>query len=128
MTTQVINVDVLGDTTIEPAETFTVTLSDPFGATIGRATATGTIIDDDDKKTVPTVPSASISDASVSEGASGGATTILSFTVKLSQASTSTVTLNYATSDGSATAGQDYKANSGTVTFTPGGMVEQVIK
>ncbi len=125
VTTQVIDVDVLGDTTIEPAETFTVTLSDPFGATIGRATATGTIVDDDDP-TVPTVPSASISNASVSEGASG-ATTVLSFTVKLSQASTSTVTLNYATSDGSATAGQDYKANSGTVTFTPG-VVEQVIK
>jgi hypothetical protein len=38
---------VTGDTVLKPNETFTVTLSDPSGATITTATATGTILNDD---------------------------------------------------------------------------------
>jgi secreted PhoX family phosphatase len=40
--------------------------------------------------------------------------------VTLSEASTNTVTVNYATSNGTAMAGVDYTAQSGTVTFAPG--------
>ncbi len=123
VTTQVINVDVFGDTKVEPAETFTVTLSDAFNAKIGRVTATGTIADDDDA-TVPQLPTVSIAGGTVSEGNSG--TKTLPFTVTLSKASTSTITLTYTTTNGSATAGQDYKASTGTVTFAPGS-VSQVI-
>ena len=47
VTSQTINVKVTGDTTVEPDETFTVALSSPTGATISRATATGTITNDD---------------------------------------------------------------------------------
>ena len=43
VTSQKINVPILADTTVETAETFTVTLSKPTGATITTATATGTI-------------------------------------------------------------------------------------
>jgi hypothetical protein len=46
-TTKVITVNVTGDTVLEPDETFTLTLSDPSGATITTATATGTIRNDD---------------------------------------------------------------------------------
>ncbi|QIR79523.1 hypothetical protein FA592_11935 [Sulfurospirillum diekertiae] len=46
-TTQTISVPILGDTVIEPDETFTVTLSNASGATISRTTATGTILNDD---------------------------------------------------------------------------------
>ncbi len=46
-TTGQISVPVIGDTTVEPDETFTVTLSSPTGATISRSTATGTITNDD---------------------------------------------------------------------------------
>ncbi|WP_200988936.1 Calx-beta domain-containing protein [Anabaenopsis elenkinii] len=46
-TSQVITVNVQGDTEVEPDETFTVTLSNPSNATITTATATGTILDDD---------------------------------------------------------------------------------
>jgi hypothetical protein len=46
-TTGAIVVPVVGDTTVEPDETFTVTLSSPSGATLGDAQATGTISDDD---------------------------------------------------------------------------------
>ena len=46
-TTKTIIVDVLGDTTVEPDEGFTVTLSNPTNATITTATAVGTITNDD---------------------------------------------------------------------------------
>ena len=46
-TTRDITVNVSGDTDVEPDETFTVTLSSPVNATIGTATATGTIQNDD---------------------------------------------------------------------------------
>lgn len=42
-----IDIEVVGDSEIEADETFTVTLSSPVNATIGQATATGTIRDDD---------------------------------------------------------------------------------
>ena len=42
-----IKVDVVGDLEIEPDETFTVSLKGPAGATLARATATGTITNDD---------------------------------------------------------------------------------
>ncbi|WP_223212347.1 Calx-beta domain-containing protein [Microcystis aeruginosa] len=43
-----------------------------------------------------------------------------SYTVTLSQASNQTVSVNYATSNGTATAGADYTATTGTLTFAPG--------
>ncbi len=42
------------------------------------------------------------------------------FTITLSQASTGSITVKYATADGTATAGSDYNAASGTLTFAPG--------
>src|SRR5262249_49262058 len=64
-------------------------------------------------------PSISINDVSVTEGNSG--TTSATFTVSLSAASTQTVSVQYATADGSATvAGGDYQPASGTLTFKPG--------
>ncbi|WP_434222507.1 Calx-beta domain-containing protein [Limnospira platensis CENA597] len=46
-TRQVINVPVFGDTKVEPDETFTVNLSNPQNAELGRRRATGTILNDD---------------------------------------------------------------------------------
>jgi hypothetical protein len=66
----------------------------------------------------PALPTLSINNFSANEGNSG--TTSFVFTVTLSAASASTVTASFATSDGTATAGSDYVANSGVVTFTPG--------
>ena len=45
--TKSVNVGILGDTTVEPDETFTVTLTNPTGATLTRTIATGTIINGD---------------------------------------------------------------------------------
>ena len=46
-TTKTITVNVLGDTSVEPNEGFTVTLSNPTNGSITTATATGTITNDD---------------------------------------------------------------------------------
>src|SRR5262249_25631112 len=55
---------------------------------------------------------------SVTEGNAGTTTAV--FTVSLSAAYTQPVTVRYATADGSATAGVDYQAAFGTLTFAPG--------
>ncbi len=54
----------------------------------------------------------------MTEGNSG--TTNASFTVSLSQAATSIVTVDYATANGTAIAGSDYVSSLGTITFNPG--------
>jgi hypothetical protein len=59
-----------------------------------------------------------INDASVTEGNTG--TIAATFTVTLSAASTQTITVTYATANGTATAGSDYQAATGTLTFAPG--------
>ena len=58
-----ITVPVTGDTASEPDETFTVTLSAPTDATLGDATAQGTIDNDDEPP-----PTISIADSSLTEG------------------------------------------------------------
>ena len=110
-TEQTVTVQVLGDTRPEADETFTVTLSSPVNAKLARAEATGTIVNDD------TVV-ASVVDAWAEEGDSGAAD--LDFTVTLSQASNIEVTVSYATADGTASAGKDYRAASGELRFAPG--------
>ncbi|MEY3896295.1 MAG: hypothetical protein RLZZ214_1815, partial [Verrucomicrobiota bacterium] len=50
-------------------------------------------------------------------GTSGPTAQTISFNVSLSQAAASTVTVNWTTANGTATAGSDYTAGSGTVTF-----------
>jgi hypothetical protein len=64
------------------------------------------------------LPALSINSITAPEGNSG--TTPFVFTVTLSAPSALTVTVNFATADATATAGSDYMATSGTLTFTPG--------
>ena len=111
-TTKTITVVINGDTLNETNETFLVNLSNPVNATIADGQGLGTIINDD------ALPSLSINDVTVIEGNTG--TTNAVFTVTLSPASPGTVTVNFTTANGSATAGSDYLANSGTLTFNPG--------
>ena len=110
---RLIEVVVRDDRLDEAAEEFTVTLSNPVHAVLAgggdRATATGTIEDDDE------APKLTIADGSGSEGDAS-----LTFTVALDQASGRLVTVRYATADGTAIAGTDYTAASGTLTFGGG--------
>ncbi len=64
------------------------------------------------------LPSLSVSDASVNQPASGTANLV--FAVNLTPASTSAVTVNYATANGTAAAGTHYTATSGTLAFAAG--------
>ncbi len=64
------------------------------------------------------LPGLSIDDASVDEGDSGSTT--MTFTVTLSHAATETVTVDWTTQGGTATAGTDYTAGNGTLTFNAG--------
>ncbi|HEX2179020.1 MAG TPA: CAP domain-containing protein [Actinomycetota bacterium] len=69
----------------------------------------------------PPAPGISISDVSVTEGSSYfGSSKIVSFQISLPAAATSQVTVRYATSNGSAVAGSDYGAKSGTATIPVG--------
>ena len=61
-------------------------------------------------------PALSAADAEAREGADAA----VSFEVTLSRAATGTVTVDYATADGTAAAGADYTATSGTLTFAAG--------
>ncbi len=116
-TSQTVAVPVVRDLVAEATETFTVGLSSPAGATLARTSAIGTILDDD-AITPPPTPNVTINNASQTEGNAGTAT--VRFTVTLSAAASSPVTVIYATANGTATTGSDYNAKSGTVTFAPG--------
>ena len=73
----------------------------------------------DDWNTVNQNKVAKLTPIEFSFGAGNAATTAV-FTVALSQASSQPVTVQYATANGTATAGSDYTAVSGTITFAPG--------
>lgn len=66
----------------------------------------------------PVTPSLSVADVALSEGDSGQV--LLAFTVSASATSSSDISFDYATSDGSATAGVDYVAANGTATIAIG--------
>lgn len=63
-------------------------------------------------------PFLTITGASVTEGNSGIVTA--SFSVAMSATNAAAVTVQYTTSNGTATAGSDYAATNGTLTFSPG--------
>ncbi len=116
-TSKTISIAIVGDALPENDETFSVLLSTPTNATIADRTGIGTILNDDGTAPPPQ-PSLSVGDARVTEGNSG--TTNATFTITLSAPSSTDVTVRYASADGTATAGSDYTATSGTVTFAPG--------
>jgi chitinase len=114
VTSQTISVGIDGDSLYEANPTFQVNLSSPTNATLASAAATGTIKDD------VSAPTLTISDASIQKSATTGVSATAVFTVTLSAASGLPTTVSYATADGTALAGSDYVATSGTLTFAPG--------
>jgi subtilisin family serine protease/subtilisin-like proprotein convertase family protein len=111
-TAKAVTVLGMGDIRNEAQETFFLNLAGAVNATIadtqGRAT-----IDDTDP-----LPAVSIGDAVVVEGVSG--TRLLNYTVTLSAISGQNVTVNFATADGTAVAGEDYGAGAGPFTIGAG--------
>ncbi|MYG53919.1 MAG: hypothetical protein F4204_16670 [Rhodospirillaceae bacterium] len=84
--------------------------------------ATGAICASGGKKlaalsaTVPGPAGLSVADARADEGPDAA----VAFTVSLSRAASGPVTVDYATADGTATAGRDYRQTSGTLSFAAG--------
>ena len=110
--TYTFTVQVNGDTANEPSETFFVNVTNVVNAVVVDGQGVGTVTNDDP------LPSLSIDDVSVVEGNAGTVNAV--FTVTLGASSGQTVSVNYATADGTATQPADYSSTSGTLTFTPG--------
>ncbi len=105
-------VPITNDTATEATETVNLTLSNPTGATLGaRSSATLSITDNDQPGSVQ------FSAATYTIAESGPSVTI---TVRRVNGSTGAASVNYATSNGTATAGSDYTARSGTLSWTNG--------
>ncbi len=112
-----VTVPVVGDSVIEPSENFFLNLSNAVGATLLDSQGLGTITDDDFAGIV-------VNDVTVTEGNSG--TTLLVFTVSLSEPALLPVSVDYNTSDDTALAGLDYTATSGTLTIPAGQLSGQI--
>jgi Ca2+-binding RTX toxin-like protein len=97
-----ISIPIVGDTTDEFDESFTLSLTAPTNATILDGLAIGTILDDDP------LPTISIDDPSIAEGDVGFS--LLTFTITLSTISGKDVTVLATTADDTAQAAADYTA------------------
>ena len=110
-----VHIAVIGDTVEEPDEYFKVRLFDAFRARIADRVGVVTVIDTDVTPPPPPAPPAlSVSDTKVHEGDPAY------FKVSLDKPAPDVVTFRYATSDGTADAGQDYDATSGVKSIDKG--------
>src|SRR5207253_6481234 len=115
-----ITLTAVQDSIDEVDETIVVDISTVTnGIESGIQQVTATIIDDDG-------PSISINDVNVTEGNSGQ-TTNATFSVSLSAASPQSITVDYSTANGTATAPADYVAKTGTLPFPANSTTPQTI-
>jgi len=127
--TKTIDVLISGDEVYEPDEIFRLSLSNPSNADLD--VSGGVIkgyealftITNDDLSQLPTIridpPNASLYEGNSDVGKA-------TFTVTLSTASDSIVTVDYATRDSSAKSGSDYVGTSGTLSFEPGELTKTI--
>lgn len=139
--TLLVRTAIINDAPLEVSETFrlTATYNGTGGGTNGGTdTGIGTIKDDGTGDLYSASNTSGIADAigsqadlpaaldddrpsfSVGDVIYNEAAGTLTFTVTKSGSTTQTTTVNYATADGTALAGQDYTATSGTLTFAAG--------
>jgi hypothetical protein len=111
-TTTTVTITIIDDALDEDNETVIVTIGAPTNATKGATDVHTATINDNDA--TPTI--------TFSSGTASGseATTPVAFVATLSAVSGRTITVDYATANGTATAVSDYTAASGTLTFTAG--------
>ena len=112
-TSRYFTVAITDDTMDEPSETVNLALSNPINATLNPPADHATLrIDDNDEP-----PSVQFETAGFLVDENGGLATI---TTLLSAPSGFEVSVDYATSDGTAKAGSDYLTATGTLAFAPG--------
>ena len=116
----------LWDLKIAPAGLDAITVTVEGGracsATGAVCTSGGSALAETLALTVPGPLALSVADAEANEGTDSAVV----FAVSLSRASSGRVTVDYATTDGTAQAGEDYSSTSGTLTFAAG-VVEQSV-
>jgi len=111
-----ISIAVNGDTLPEPDENFFINLSNPTNATLAKAQGVGTIQNDD----VAPLPPGSVAFSSAVYAVNEGVAQAI-VTVKRVGGSSGAVSAQYATTaGGSAVAGADYNAVSGTLNWADG--------
>jgi hypothetical protein len=111
VTQQTITIPIIDDSVVESDETFTIQLSSPTGhLSLGSRSSYRITVVSDDSIVQFTSATSSIPEQ-------GGSATI---TVVRVGSLTDSVSVSYATADESATAGNDYVSQSGTLTFGPG--------
>jgi subtilase family serine protease len=111
-TAQTIDVVVIPGTNPELNKTFFLEAQASSTVSVGvSSTGTGTILSN-------AIPTVTASPATVTESLTGA--TQLVFDISLPAPLSGSVSVNYSTFDGSAIAGTDYTAESGTLTFTTG--------
>ena len=116
-TSKPVRVGLLDDDDPEDVERFQLVLSRPDNATIADSVGVGTIVDDEGLVRILVDGPDPVREAADASAA---------FTVRLSRAAEAEVTVDYATADVTATAGDDYTALSDTLTFAAGDKSKQV--
>lgn len=118
-TSQTVSLNIRNDLTEEGNETLKLTLSNPNPIALGEhSLLTVTILDDD----VP--PTVQMAAAAVTAAEGDGTVAV---TVLLAGLTDQSVTVDFATADGTAVSGSDYQAKSGSVTFAPGQTSQQIV-
>ncbi len=103
---QTVTIELIGDAETEPDKAFSLKLSGA-GLSFSDDTGVGTIKNDDFIL--------SVSDASIHEGNAGTTNALVQITMSATR--TADTTVQYTTTNGSATAGSDYTASAGTATI-----------
>jgi uncharacterized delta-60 repeat protein len=109
-TSKSLTITIAGQSVPGSNKDFFVTLTNPTNASLAKGAGIGTIT-----YASSGTLSIYIDDPTVAEGYSG--ITLLGFTVTLSRAPVGPLSVDYATADGTAAAGSDYTAKSGSLTF-----------
>ncbi len=117
-TQKTLQIAVINDTRAEATEVFWLDLTSATGATIVQRFTPALIFDNDQ---TPGTPAVSVSDLVVDE-----TTRQATFLVSLDRPSNGPVSMSFATTDGTAVAGQDYAASAGALSFSPGETVKSV--
>ncbi len=118
-TTRLVTVPIVDNTSIETNAMFWLDLNTPVNAIVEQRYTPIVMVDND---TVAGTPGLQVSEPVVDEGAGQA-----SFFVWLNRPSVNVVTVSYATADNTASAGSDYRAASGSLSFAPGEMVKTVV-
>ena len=120
--TKDIILSVNDDTIPEPNEAVTILLRNPTAAALGTLSTFTYVIGDDDTQPVPPFVGFAQSASSAAEATAG----TQQIAVSLSTPAASTVSVDYAVTGGTATAGSDYTQSSGTLSFAPGESVRSI--